>query len=370
MLELHGPDVDTLLAQAFRPRTSHAQPPADALQLGHLVDGSHVLDEAVIFRRDGVAEINIHGGPAVAKAAMELFCRLGATPAAQRPPALPASHPVWNNSAIGRELLEMLPRVRSQRVAGALARQWSAGLSELAHRAMNATAANAQTLAEDLSHAAAGLGLMQKLLQPPTVVLAGPPNAGKSTLINALAGRTVSIVHAVAGTTRDWVRELVLLEGLPVYLTDTAGTWDADTTPSPAADPLGRQIDAESMRRARQEALAADLVVLLAEGGRCEIPPWLNGKPASAIVRVASKSDHRTPSPPFDLAVAAHTGAGLDRLRAEMLRRLGLYEVDLSAPRAFTARQAQRLMTAAEHLRQGHLPQAVSTLRDVLSGKT
>lgn len=90
------------------------------------------------------------------------------------------------------------------------------------------------------------------LVEPWRVVLAGPPNVGKSSLINALSGQSVAIVHHEAGTTRDWIESATMIDGWPVTLTDTAGIRDTD-----------EQIEREGVRRAREQVIQADLVVLV-----------------------------------------------------------------------------------------------------------
>lgn len=87
------------------------------------------------------------------------------------------------------------------------------------------------------------------------VVLAGLPNAGKSSLLNALSGRESAIVTEKAGTTRDVLRERIQIEGIPVEIVDTAGLIDSPD-----------QIEAEGVRRARSEMEKADLIVYLVDG--------------------------------------------------------------------------------------------------------
>src|SRR5690606_7062587 len=82
-----------------------------------------------------------------------------------------------------------------------------------------------------------------------TVVIAGPPNAGKSSLLNALAGTDAAIVTDIPGTTRDVLRERIQLDGLPLHVIDTAGLRDSDDV-----------VEAEGMRRARAESARAERV--------------------------------------------------------------------------------------------------------------
>ena len=272
VIVLCGPDAPGIVAEVFRPTAAHGDPGPDALRLGHLTDGRRTLDEAIVARREGAFESNIHGGPAVVAGVLRRLADCGAavapadhvtTSPASWPPrpgcewqGLPAAHPRWNNPAVGREMLAALPLARGMLAVTALSGQWAGGISELAARG-DPTARAARRgwpTAGQLHSAADGLRKMQRLLRPAEVVLAGAPNAGKSTLSNALVGREASTVHQTAGTTRDWVREIALIKDVPVWLTDTAGIWRAD-------DPL----QAEAVRRARHRIDRADLVVLLGD---------------------------------------------------------------------------------------------------------
>lgn len=140
-----------------------------------------------------------------------------------------------------------------------------------------------------------------KLAQPPAerlhegirVVLAGPPNSGKSTLLNALAGREAAIVSPIAGTTRDRIEAPVTRRGIAWLLTDTAGL--AVETEDP--------IEAIGIARAREAAALADIVLWLGD----DAPP----KPA--MLAIHARADAR-PSRPDRLAVSAATGKGMEAL--------------------------------------------------------
>jgi len=136
------------------------------------------------------------------------------------------------------------------------------------------------------------------------VVLAGAPNAGKSSLLNRLAGSDLAIVTAEAGTTRDTKDVSIDLGGALVTLTDTAGLRETDSL-----------AEAEGVRRAHSAIEAADLVLhLLAPDtetthlGNIAVPIWT----------LASKSDLGAQAHPVDLAFSAHTGAGIEDLLARL----------------------------------------------------
>jgi len=354
---LAGPSAGRILADVFRPISTHARAGEAGLRLGRLADDRGVIDEAIVSAAPGGVEINIHGGPAAAQAALELLADRGAkvlppepAPAAAAEKTFARAHPRWHNPAIAAEMLEALRAALGLTAVAAVTQQWSGGISRLASQP--------DPPADDLRHAAENLATMRAVLKPAEVVIVGPPNAGKSTLANALAGRPVSIVHASAGTTRDPVREPALIAGLPVYLTDTAGIWDPPD-----------EIDAEAVRRARRRARAADLVVLLAPGRQPKTPDWLHADgDAKKTLHVAAKCDALPPRGQVDLAVSAKTGQGLDLLAGEILTRLGLDRFDPAEPMAFTARQAGLLTQAADAKDQGDAPRLGQALQALLEG--
>ena len=129
------------------------------------------------------------------------------------------------------------------------------------------------------------------------VVVAGPPNAGKSSLINAIAGQERAIVTDIPGTTRDHIEVPLALGGVPIVLTDTAGLRETDD----AVEAIG--VD-------RREALleAADILLWLGEPDDAPDHPRL--------IRVHAKADlpDRGTVPPDSLAVSSLTGEGSGRL--------------------------------------------------------
>jgi tRNA modification GTPase len=181
-----------------------------------------------------------------------------------------------------------------------------------------------------------------------TVAIIGQPNAGKSSLLNALTGRDAAIVTDLPGTTRDVVRETISLQGLPVHIADTAGLREA-----------GDVVEAEGIRRARQALALADLVLLVLDLG-AELAPQLALQaevPAGVpCIRVYNKADLDTAEPPPDtgsqVVVSALHGQGLDELIAQLRQQAGLHD---GAEGSFSARtrHVAALQRTAAHLEQG-----------------
>jgi tRNA modification GTPase len=176
----------------------------------------------------------------------------------------------------------------------------------------------------------------------------GPPNAGKSSLVNALTKREVAIVHETAGTTRDVIEVKLDIGGVPVIVSDTAGLREA-------ADAVER----EGVRRALARASEADMTVLVLDSGSSDPLAGLpSGTPAKPTLTIWNKSDlpRRAPPNPQGLSLSLTTGEGWEALMAEISR--------LVAARADCASEAP-VITRARH-RQA-LEEAVRALERSLA---
>ncbi len=177
------------------------------------------------------------------------------------------------------------------------------------------------------------------------VVLVGPPNAGKSSLLNALAGSERAIVTDVAGTTRDLLRESIRIDGVELTLVDTAGLREA-----------GDAIEAEGIRRARGELQRADLALVVLDArapdaGRAAVADDITGVPR--VLWLYNKADllpAQAPESGSDrVLVSAKTGLGLDVLHRQLLALSGAGDAGEGAFSA-RARHVQALARAAEQL--------------------
>ncbi|MEA3060623.1 MAG: tRNA modification GTPase, partial [Sphingomonadales bacterium] len=187
-----------------------------------------------------------------------------------------------------------------------------------------------------LRHARSGERLRDGL----RVVIAGAPNAGKSTLLNALARRDVAIVSEYPGTTRDALEVHLDLGGFPIVATDTAGLRESE-------DPI-EQIGVE---RALARAVDADLVLWLMEpNSQKSLPPSLRSE--THVWMIATKCDMQSPTTAgAKLAVSALTGAGLKRLEQELERfARDRLEIGGEVPALTRERHRQALAAAVEAL--------------------
>ena len=156
-----------------------------------------------------------------------------------------------------------------------------------------------------------------------TVVLAGKPNAGKSSLLNALAGHEAAIVTDIAGTTRDVLRERIQLDGMPLHIIDTAGLRESDNS-----------IEKEGIRRAHEEIQKADKILLLIDAREPETEDLLKTLPANIdITKVYNKIDLLGLEPEikqtengYSCYLSIKTGDGMDLLKQHLKQSVGFNE--------------------------------------------
>jgi tRNA modification GTPase len=158
------------------------------------------------------------------------------------------------------------------------------------------------------------------------IVIAGPPNVGKSTLINALAGRDVAIVTDIAGTTRDVMRENILLDDIPLHLVDTAGLRESNDL-----------VEREGIKRAWQEVSRADCLLMVRDVNQKETDTSLNEEIRKAlpqgvpIIQVFNKIDSLNGSANMEndkIYLSAKTGEGLSLLKKRIKEVVGYQPIE------------------------------------------
>ncbi|MBS0563581.1 MAG: tRNA uridine-5-carboxymethylaminomethyl(34) synthesis GTPase MnmE [Proteobacteria bacterium] len=172
---------------------------------------------------------------------------------------------------------------------------------------------------DDLGHELAGIGIAERIRDGFEVAIVGRPNSGKSTLLNALAGREAAITSDVAGTTRDIIEVRMDLAGLPVTLLDTAGLREG-----------GDRVEQIGIGRALERAAEADLRVFLLDGA--DVPLLV---PRKDDLLVHGKADLGGAE---GLAVSGRTGQGLD----DLVARIGAVLAGRAARAGTMTRQRHR----------------------------
>lgn len=185
------------------------------------------------------------------------------------------------------------------------------------------------------------------------LAIVGEPNAGKSSLLNALAGAERAIVTDLAGTTRDIVREQLVIEGIPVHVLDTAGLRDS-----------GDIVEQEGIRRARKAMAEADIILWLIDGSRAQAAEDIGAPADKILLQVWNKADQAgVDGEDTRLWISAKTGQGLERLRQEIARLAG-QENREESPFIARARHVEALKRA-----QHHYQQALAQLRGWRAGE-
>lgn len=292
-------------------KLSLAQAPLDRIIFGRWQRAANQPGEELVVCRtaDDRYEIHCHGGAAAIEAITNDLAACGGI-AAQ---GLTIQH----LPAYARHALEALQHARTERTAAILLDQYR-GAFERESQAIAALLASHDhnTARQRIDRLLALWPIGQHLTQPFRVVLAGPPNVGKSSLINALLGYDRAIVFDQPGTTRDVVSAVTALAGWPVELSDTAGL-----------RVTGDVLEAAGVDRARQQLATADLVLWVRDCTQFSLseassPP---DELASSPLLVWNKSDLSTSSlqaPTSGMIVSARTGEGLEALQHAIVERL------------------------------------------------
>lgn len=315
---------------------------------------SEVLDEALVlwfpgpasYTGEDSAEFHLHGGRAVVAAVADALVSVGARPAEPGEFTrraflhgrldLTAAEGIADLIDAETEAQRRQALRQSGGALGHLYASWTARLTRILARQEAFIEFEEEDLPEDLdarvgveaamlrdeigAHLAAS-DRSERLREGLVFAILGAPNVGKSSLLNALAGRNAAIVSARAGTTRDLVEVVLDLGGVPVVLADTAGLRES-------AD----EIEAEGIRRALRRAEEASLLITVFAANQEPDDATLRilQRPDSSCLVVVNKCDLAAPPARLGgqeiLAVAAQTGEGLEVLRSRL--------ADLAADRA------------------------------------
>lgn len=185
-----------------------------------------------------------------------------------------------------------------------------------------------------------------------TVVIAGRPNAGKSSLLNALAGRESAIVTNIAGTTRDVLRENILIDGMPLHIIDTAGLRDSEDL-----------VEQEGIKRAWTEIANADRILLVIDSQTAEaesdaipseLQPFIDQQKLSVIYNKCDLSGHQVAIDNSEISriyLSAKHAKGIDLLREHLKSCVGYNDGD--TPFIARRRHIEALNLGREHIHAG-----------------
>jgi tRNA modification GTPase len=284
-------------------------PPPGRFWFGRL--GDELRDEVVLAVKQAQPvpwlEVQCHGGPEVVRMLLEIYAGRGAQVCTWQELEQLGPRPAWQ-----QQILQLLVEAPTARTAGILLDQFHGALGRKMTQLQAALEqGDAETAAAGLKQLADLVPLGLHLVQPWRVVIAGAPNVGKSSLVNALAGYTRCLVAATPGTTRDLVSTTLAIDGWPIELIDTAGQRAA-----------AEELEEAGIARARRASAEADLRLWVLDAAA---PPVLPDD-AAAWQLVINKIDLPAAWNLDEAAgawrVSARTRAGLDELCHALSRRL------------------------------------------------
>lgn len=350
IVRVSGPDCRRIVERVFAPQSGQPLLPR-RLTFGHILDGESVVDEAMAvlmpaphsYTREDVAEIQCHGSQVLVARVLSLLLRAGARMAAPGEFTCRAFLNGRIDLSQAEAVMRMI-RAGSERAMRSAHRQMEGGVSAFVREAREAimevlVALSAavdfpdeveETLVSaQVSDRCASISASLRNACDPRagriedeglrVVLAGRPNAGKSTLLNALVGGDRAIVTDVPGTTRDTLSESIAIDGVRIVLTDTAGLRATD-------DPVERI----GVERARRAVAQADVLALVVDAS-APVSDWndseLGGLTPQLLVMTKSdlpasvgerELESRFPGVPV-VTVCAQTGEGMDELRRALI---------------------------------------------------
>lgn len=369
LIRISGPQArpiaETLCGQPLPPR----QPLPTHLQIKN-----QTLDEVVLtfwpnpksYTGEDLVEISCHGNPLIIESILQSILRLGARTA--RPGEFTERAFLQGRMDLTRAeaVLDVL-HARSERALQAAQRALAGRLGDRLHaereKLLNLLARieawidfpeediqpevgdgfrkEVSELLQSISSLLATAPLGHRLRAGYRLVLVGPPNVGKSSLLNSLLGTDRAIVSSIPGTTRDTVEETIILAGFPVRVIDTAGL-------RPSSDP----VEQEGIQRTRAAMASADLVLALIDRSQKTDPctsDWTSME--NKVLRVLTKSDLPAVYPGDGCPVSSQSGEGLEKLRQQIAQRLaGNFAAPGAEEIAINARHEDALRKSSEAL--------------------
>jgi len=371
-IQIFGGSAEAVMKKVFKPAgIKPLKFKMGEILLGTITDGAKVIDQVTIgCEGPDTFAINCHGNPLIVEMIMQLLRRHGAAllTAEQLLKNLLTAQKYADTIAVEAKLSQA--KARTLQGTKILANQIDAGLTKKARGwlenidefSLNKIKAEANQI---LQKSQAGKLIIYGCI----AVLTGPPNSGKSTLLNCLAGRQKAIVTDIKGTTRDWVEATCRIDSLSLTLIDTAGLDEELAGPEDTVENAAQKKTTEILEQ-------ADIVLLVLDNSRpvekldVRLLERITDK---QIITVLNKSDLPAKFDPGRLPqtlsctvqISAKEGTGIERLSKKIIKTTGAADFDLREPVCFTTRQENLLkkLTNVKSKRQ-----TASIITELLNG--
>jgi tRNA modification GTPase len=347
-IHLAGQSAKTIIEKIFKPHSTKKAPlEPSAILVGNIIDRDRIIDEVVIgCEAPDTFTINCHGNPLIVEMIMKLLKDHGADLVTAEQ-MLAAQFAQATPNAITAEA--KLVQLKALTIEGVkiVSSQIDKGLAKTASHWMNDfDKLTLEQIQNECERILADSQIAHLIINGTTLVIAGPPNSGKSTLLNCLSGKQKAIVAELPGTTRDYVDSTCRIGPIVADLIDTAGLDEKLTISS---------IDAEAQNRTLRLIKESDLLLLVLDSStspettKLTFPKGL--KSADRLLVVLNKSD-LTPQLDktildFDfvdaVTISAKYAAGIEELTKKILKILHVDSFEPTTPICFTERQRKLL---------------------------
>jgi len=372
-VQVFGDSAEDVVKKIFKPAgTKPAKFKTGEILLGTIADGNETIDQVTIgCEGPKTFAINCHGNPLIVADIMRLLQRCGATllTAEQLLTKILSAQKSVNTIAVEAKLAQL--KAKTIQGTKIIINQVEAGLSKKAAEwlqsinaiSLNQIPAEAERILEN--------GRTAKLIIAGcTAALIGPPNSGKSTLLNYLAGRQKAIVTDIKGTTRDWIEAVCQIESLSLRLIDTAGLDEKPLGPTDTVEEAAQKKSVEILEQ-------ADLILLVLDNSQPD--EQLNERiidriANKRIITILNKCDlpakfETCKMPDFfsdTVQISAKEGTGIESLLEKIRRICGVADFDLKTPVVFTSRQ-EKLLQQLKKTKSKQ--QATSIITELLNGQ-
>ncbi len=372
-IQIFGDSAEAVMKKVFKPAgTKPLKFKAGEILLGTISDGSEVIDQVTIgCEGPDTFAINCHGNPLIVEMIMQLLRRHGADLLTTEQLLKKLLTAEKSADAIAVEAKLAQAKAKTLQGTKIIANQIDAGLTKKASGWLESM----DEISLDIIKAEANQILQKSqaaklIIYGCSAVLTGPPNSGKSTLLNCLAGRQKAIVTDIKGTTRDWVSARCRIGSLSVKLIDTAGL---DEKLQDYQD----NIEVSAQKKTAEVLEQADIVLLVLDASRPteELDDQITKRfDDKKVITVLNKSDlparFDTSRLPGTLSnsvqISAKKGTGIESLGDTIINVAGAADFDLREPVCFTRRQENLIKKVTTTTSK---QQAASIITKLLNGQ-